>query len=61
MTWLAWLGVVVVIVAIAAVTGFKPKGTRHVASTRMMGVARIVLAAIVIILAYLAYRSRAGG
>ena len=61
MTWLAWLGVVVVIVAIAAVTGIKPKDTRHVAGTRMMGVARVVLAAIVIILAYLAYRSRAGG
>ena len=61
MTWLAWLGVVVVIVAIAAVTDIKPGGTRHVARTRMMGVARVVLAAIVIILAYLAYRSRSGG
>ena len=61
MTWLAWLGVVVVIVAIAAVTGFKPKGTRHVAGTRMMGVARFVLLLIVIIAAYLAYRARAGG
>ena len=61
MTWLAWLGVVVVVVAIAAVTGFKPKGTRHVAGTRMMGVARFVLLLIVIIVAYLAYRARAGG
>jgi hypothetical protein len=52
---------VVVIVAIAAVTGFKPKGTRHVASTRMMGVARFVLLLIVIIVAYLAYRARSGG
>ena len=61
MTWLAWLGIVVVIVAIAAVTGIKPGGTRHVASTRMMGVARFVLLLIVIIVAYLVYRSRSGG
>lgn len=61
MTWLAWLGVVVVIVAIAAVTGFKPKATRHVARTRMMGGARIALLAILIIILYLAYRARSGG
>jgi len=61
MTWLGWLGVVVVIVAIAAVTGFKPKGTRHVARTRMMGGARYALLAIVILIAYLAYRARSGG
>ena len=40
MTSLAWLGVVVVIVAIAAVTGIKPKGTRHVAGTSLMSGAR---------------------
>jgi hypothetical protein len=61
MTWLAWLGVVVVIVGIAAVTGIKQKGTRHVARTRMMGGARLALLAIVIIIAYLAYRARSGG
>jgi choline-glycine betaine transporter len=58
MTWLTWLVVVAVVVAIAAVTGFKPKGTRHVARTNMMGVARFVLLLIVIIVAYLVYRSR---
>ena len=36
MTWLAWLGLAVLITAVAAVTGIKPKGTRHVASTRLM-------------------------
>ena len=61
MTWLAWLGVVVVIVAIAAVTGIKPGGTRHVARTRLMGVARFVAIVIFIIVAYLAYRARTGG
>lgn len=60
MNWLVWLGLAVVVAAIAAVTGVKPKGTRHVASTRMMGVGRIALFAIVIIFAYLAYRARGG-
>lgn len=61
MTWLAWLGVVVVIAAVAAVTGFKPKGTRHVARTRLMGGARLALVVIAIIVLYLAYRARSGG
>lgn len=58
MSWLVWLGLAVVIVAVAAVTGIKPKGTRPVAHTRMMGVGRIALFAVVAILAYLAYRTR---
>ena len=61
MTWLAWLGIAVVIVVIAAVTGVKPKNTRHVAGTQMMGVARVVLFIIVLIAAYLAYQARSGG
>jgi len=51
----------VLITAIAAITGIKPKGTRHVAHTRLMGVARLVLLVIVIIFAYLAFRARSGG
>ena len=61
MSWLAWLGLAVIITALAAITGIKPKGTRHVAHTRMMGMARLVLLAIVIIFAYLAFRARSGG
>ena len=60
MNWLVWLGLAVVVVAIAAVTGMKPKGTRHVAHTRMMGVGRIALLIIVAIFLYLAYRARSG-
>ncbi len=60
MNWLVWLGLAVVIAAIAAVTGIKPKGTRPVANTRMMGVGRIVLFVIVAIFAYMAYRARGG-
>ena len=61
MTWLAWLGLAVVITAVAAVTGIQPKGTRPVAHTHMMGMARLALLAIVAICVYLAYRTRSGG
>ncbi len=61
MSWLGWLGLVVIITGIAAVTGIKPKGTRHVAHTRMMWVARLVLVAVLIIVGYLAFRARSGG
>ena len=59
--WFGWLALAVLITAIAAITGIKPKGTRHVARTRLMGVARLVLLVIVIIFAYLAFRARSGG
>ncbi len=58
MSWLAWLGIAVLITAIAAVTGIKPGGTRHVAGTRLMSVARVALIIIVIIVAYLAFGAR---
>jgi hypothetical protein len=61
MNWLVWLGLAVIIAAAAAVTGIKPKGTRPVAHTRMMGVGRIALLIVVIIVAYLAFRARSGG
>ncbi len=58
MTWLSWLLLAALIAVVAAVTGIKPKGTRHVANTRMMGVARIVLILIAIIVAYAVYQAR---
>lgn len=61
MTWLVWLGLAVVITALAAVTGIKPKGTQHLSRTRMMGVARIVLLILALILGYVAFRVRSGG
>ena len=61
MSWLAWLVLALIITVFAAITGIKPKGTRHIAHTRLMGVARFVLVAIILILAYLAIRSRSGG
>ena len=59
--WLVWLGLAVVIVAVAAVTGIKPKGTRPVSHSRMIGMARVALAVIVIVLVYLAFRARSSG
>jgi len=61
MTWLEWLGLVVLVTGVAAITGIKPKGTRHVARTRLMGGARLALVAVAIIIAYLVFRGRAGG
>ncbi len=49
MTWFIWLGLAAVIAALAAVTGIKPKGTQHLAGTRLMGVARLVLIILAII------------
>ena len=60
MNWLVWLGLAVVVAAIAAVTGFKAKGTRPVAHTRMMGIGRIALLVIVVIFAWLAYSTHGG-
>jgi hypothetical protein len=61
MTWFAWLGIAVVVAAVVAITGFGPKGGRPVARTGLMGVARMVLLAVVLILAYVAFRARGGG
>lgn len=60
MNWLVWLGLAVAIAAVAAVTGIKPRGTRPVSHTRMMGVGRIALFVVVVIFAYLAYRAKVG-
>ena len=61
MSWFAWLGLAVLITAVAAITGIKPKGTRHIARTHLMGMARLVLLALAIILAYFAFRAYSGG
>ncbi len=60
MTWLFWLGLAVAIGAIAALTGMKPRGTRPVARTQLMAVARFVLAVMVLVFLYLAWRGYAG-
>jgi hypothetical protein len=59
-TWLTWLIVALLVATFAALTGIKPKESRPVAHTRLMGVARIVLVVAVLIVAYMAYRARSG-
>jgi hypothetical protein len=61
MSWFFWLAVAVILIAVVAITGMQPKGTRSVSHTRMMGMGRLVLVVLVIILAYAAFRARAGG
>ena len=56
MTWMFWLGLAVVLGAFAALTGLKPRGTRPVSNTRLMGVARFVLIVMVLLFLYFAYR-----
>jgi hypothetical protein len=58
MTWLTWLWIAAFIAAIAAITGIKPKGTRHVAHTQLIGVARVVLGVMMLVVVYYAYRAR---
>ena len=60
MSWLYYFALAVIITGFAAVTGIKAKGTRHVAHTSLMGVARLALWAIVIVLVPLAVRAYPG-
>ena len=60
MTWLFWLILAVVLTALAAITGWQPRGGRPVAHTHMMGVGRFVLAILVIIVAYAAFLASRG-
>ena len=55
-----WLTLAALVVAVAAVTGLKPRQGRHVARTQLMGVARVVLVLVLLTLAYVAYRSAGG-
>jgi hypothetical protein len=57
---LTWLGLAVLVAAVAAITGLKAKGTRPVASTRLMTIGRFILFLIVVVFAYMAFRARSG-
>ena len=60
MSWLFWLMLAVIIAAVASVSGLQPQGTRPVARTRLMGMARLVLVALALFFAYMAFRARVG-
>jgi len=50
----------VIITVLLAVTGINPKGTRHIAHTSLMWMARLALLAVLVIVGYLAFRARSG-
>lgn len=54
MSWIELLLAAAVLAAVAALTGIKPRGTRHVARTSLMKAARIVLLLIAVGLVILA-------
>jgi hypothetical protein len=58
MTWLFWLTLTVIVAAAIAVFGVQPRGTRAVARTQLMGVARLLLIVLILFLLYLAFRAR---
>ena len=58
--WIVWLGLAVLVSAVAAVTGIKAKGTRPVANSRLMGVGRFILLLLILVFAYFAFRARSG-
>jgi hypothetical protein len=57
--WIFWLGLAVVLGAVAALTGLKPKGTKPISNTRLMGVARFIMIVMVLVFLYLAWRGHA--
>jgi hypothetical protein len=56
MSWIFWLGLAVVVGALAALTGLKPRGSKPVSNTRLMGVARFILVVMALVFLYLAFR-----
>lgn len=54
MSWIAILGIVVVAIALVALSGFRAKGTRQVGNTHLMTAARICLGIFLVILVLIA-------
>jgi len=61
MSWFLALGLAAALMAVVAITGTQPRGTRPVAHTRLMGVGRGALVVLAVIVAYMAFRMRASG
>jgi len=55
MSWIAILGIVVIVIALVALTGIKGKGTRQVGNTHLMSAARICLGLVLVILVLVAF------
>jgi len=61
MSWVVWLALAGIVIAVVAVVGLQPKGARPVAKTGLMRAARVVLLVLAVIFAYLAFKSRSAG
>jgi hypothetical protein len=61
MSWLSLLWIAAAVIAVVAVTGIKPRGTRHVARTHLMTAARVALGVIAVVLALIALAIWHGG
>ena len=53
------LTIVVIVVAVAAITRLQPRGGRPAGQTRLMSIARGVLILAALVIAYLVFRGRA--
>ena len=56
MSWIVMLWIAAAVTALIALTGLKPKGTRHVAHTHLITAARVCFVIIVLILAVMAFK-----
>jgi hypothetical protein len=54
MSWIVILGIVVVAIALVALTGFRTKGARQVGNTHLMTAARICLGIFLLVLILIA-------
>jgi len=61
MSWLTLLWIAAIVIALVAITGLKPRGTRHVARTHLMGAARIALGVVAVVLVLIALGIWHGG
>jgi hypothetical protein len=56
MTWLGLLALAVVLVAVTALLGSRPRGGRPVAGTQLMTVGRVVALVLALLIAYVAFK-----
>ncbi len=54
MSWIVILGIVVLVIALVALSGIRGKGTRQVGNTHLMGAARICLGIVLVVLVLIA-------
>ena len=58
--WIYQVGLALAVVVVFVVLGFRAKGTRPAANTRLMAVARVILLIVIVLLFYMFLHTRAG-